>query len=230
MIKNRKHLIIIVAIVAGLLLAGYILLSMRFRLVSSVPNRTGVVATSTAAFKLTFNRELEKKDYLNTEETQNNTTPIQRIDIEDNTMLVFVESLTEGQEYTFAIANITSTKNERLDGITFDFVAKYIPYDELSKEQQALQMAVMDSSSVEDPIIGILPHDTLDYQMNVRHETDHVGDYQLVVDLQILLSQADLNIDRQAAINTYKEAAFEYIRQNGLNPDDYLIKTSVIEP
>ena len=229
--NRRFKKFIAFGIFAGILVAGFVVWRLsQFRLVGATPGTKGIVSTSTEVFRLTFNHELENKDY--TEQLSGDSAELIRsIEVDKNLIYIHLaKTLSEDKSYSFEINNITSIKKELIDVVKFNFKAKYIPYNKLSKDQQNLNLMFTDRGNTEDPILSILPHDTLNYELDAVHSADDYGQYQFSIKLTIILSEADVRINRSAAISQYKAEAYDYIKKKGFKPGDYLIVTEVVEP
>lgn len=218
------------SVLVAIIIAGVaIYLDSHFRMTGSTPGIGGTIATSTGTIKLDFNRPLDaSRDY--TKNMTGDTIVINDIVAEGESLFVRLDLLVEGTDYSFTIKDIYSTEGELIEEVQVSFSPKHIPFNQLSKAQQDLELAETDRGNTLDPILEILPHSTLEYDLTAINTTNHDGEYELIIERKIRLTQADINIDRKEAIKNYTAKANDYLKQNGFKLEDYDIRTVIIEP
>ncbi len=135
-INHRKVLIILGVIAAlGLLIfIGYqFYLSRNFRVVSTSPKTNNVAAVS-PFLKINFNRQLSSKGL----SVSSSYSVVKSYEVEGKTLLVNLASpMTAGYKYSVRINYIADTKGETLTAKNLTFTPKNIPWQKLSKDQQA---------------------------------------------------------------------------------------------
>jgi len=219
-------------ILALLLLVGWgawlLYQSMHFRIVGTDPatNKVSVIAPY---LKIHFNRELTESG-LNVSAEPN---IIESYKVSGKTIdILLTQNLEADKEYTVTIASVTSTNGETLTNQVLRFTAKDIPFEDLPEEQQK---AVVNAQSrftevQSDPILEHIPYGTLNFRLSPLFENDKDGNQILILEADILLSAADVRIDKAAAVNQYKAELRAYIRSLDLDPAKYQIRYNIIEP
>lgn len=74
-----------------------------------------------------------------------------------------------------------------------------------------------DSESLTDPLLAFLPYETLNY--SVKPRLDDKGSVILVIDIS--LSESDYRSGVENIVSQYKNEIFEWIKSNGLDPNNY---------
>ncbi len=147
--------------------------------------------------------------------------------VNEKTLRIGLGPMDARQEYTIEISKIHSKKGEELVNKTVRFTAKQIPFEKLPKSQKEAILKAQDSSngSKADPILTHLPYDGLNYKLEALYEND-----SLTIHAELILTAADIRIDREGAIEQYKTQVKDYIASIGFRPDDYNIQYEVTEP
>lgn len=131
------------------------------------------------------------------------------------------------QEYMIEISKVRARNGDELLNKTIRFTTRDIPFDKLPKGQKTEILKAQDSpnGAKADPILSYLPYDGLNYRLEAVFDNDN-----LTVDAELILSAADVRIDRNSAIEKYKTQVRDYITSIGLKPDSYNIQYKVTEP
>ncbi len=202
---------------------------LRFRVTGTVPNMKGTVPTATSVVKIKFSKALDTSREIARGEITDPQAIVHEVSIEDKALLFRLDDLQEGVQYTIGLNYIQSKSGQRIDNIQFTFVPRYVAPDDMSPEQQELELQETDRNNLEDPIMKYLPHSTLNYTLHPAHEADEEGGYVFVVDAKILLSAAEVRIDRLGTVELRKKEIQDYIRSLGLDPANYVIRYNVVE-
>lgn len=225
--KYKPHLIVFVLLIVCAVVARTIYLNIVFRASSTYPN-TRNFPTSAPYIDINVNHTLAKQDITKTISSQPNV--VESIEqIGNKTIRLKLAALEDGTHYKLAIDNIRDTGGKVIRNVTLTIKAKYIPFDRLSKE---LQRAISDDQDQEqqtsDPILSHLPYGGLNYRLTAEVDTSNNG--KVVINAQIILSASDVRTNKQAAIKLYKRQIQGYIKSLGLNPANYSIRYTIVEP
>lgn len=227
---NKKYRLLIIGVILVVLaVIAFIFISNRdFRLVSTNPKLGGSIPTSTPEIILNFNRELRPDQELHNN-ISGDVGPVSNLVIDGQTILISLTSLEIDTNYHITLSNIESTEDEKIEKIDLIFSAVYVPYEDLSNEQKATQLANTDRDNKEDPIMEVLPHEGEGYYLEGKHTTGDDGVDDFILEAQIFLKRWELN-NRQAAIDEYQRQVVEYITNRGFSIDDYFVDYVIIEP
>lgn len=222
-ILNKKNIILLLVLLFTTLIGLFVYRSMTFRLVGVEPN-TNHVSVISPFIDISFNKPL-KKDSI---EPKSNTTTLAGFDIVDKkTIRVFFDDLQLDSNNTITIELVESEGGKQLHNLSFNFTAKDISFENLSKAQQEAILKQQDTPNTkrDDPVLAYVPYGGLNFELNAV-----VQDEQLILQAKLLLSAADVRIDANSAIERYKQEVRDYITSKGLNPDSYTIDYQVVQP
>jgi hypothetical protein len=220
---NAKRLSIILAPIAVALVAFGVYQSARFRVVGTDPG-TDSVSVISPFIDVTFSKPINKDSV----DLKSDTTTLAGFSIVDDKVLrIKFSNLKLNSKNKIVITEVDSKSGSKLKDLDVSFVAKDIPFQDLSKSQQQAILKLQDTPSPnrDDPILAYLPHSDLDYKLSAN-----VVQGELTLDAELLLTAADVRIDANAAINSYKKEVTDYIKSIGLDPAKYTINYKVIQP
>ena len=139
-------------------------------------------------------------------------------DIYEGYFIVDIKSISQSYriQYTYSSDN----DNQEVGG--YPVTATCLPVNQLIYGDFNCKDTIQIESAGIDPIIQYLPQSTLSYQIEASTGTDN----KTVLNIRLLLSEADYRISEQEAVNTYKKEALDWIESKGLNPANYTINYS----
>lgn len=198
--------------------------------------KTSAVSVNSPYLKLNFNKHLEKEGNELTLDNANGQPHHINLVVDNKTLTVYLPSdLVEGNEYILKINHVAATEGKTYSG-ELRFTPQDIPYEKLDKAQQEEILRLQDErseSDANDPIMNHLPHSTLNYNLSL-YVSDGLGSdvpaERIVLNAEILLTAADVRIDREGAIEQAKQDINSYITSLGLDPASYQIEYSITEP
>ncbi len=228
-IRQQRLLIVIGGFLIIILLIGYIISTSKFRVVAITPGDRGKIATSSTTIKMVFNKQL-KEDINYLERLNDPEELVSYFKIEGSTLYLYLDELFAGRQYAFSVNSIEAVNGEIINEHSFNFEAKYIPYHQLPSDQKILQLEETDKDNTEDPIAKHLPESSLHYTITGAYEASEDGNAIYVLNIKIILNNADLGPHKDTTIEQYKSDALTHIRSLGFNPDNYLIRYRITEP
>ncbi len=199
-----------------------------FRLVRSTPDTNQVVATSTSTVRLEFSEDLDTSiDYAKNIEGD---FIVSRTFAEGPYLFLTLRRLEKDTAYSFVVKNVVSLDQEIIDEVRVSFTAGYIQFERLSGTQKELEAYVADRGRFDNPILNILPHQGDRFFIKYTFGTDDMGESILFLDVDLYVTREDLGRDKNEIIAQYGKRVTDYISGAGINPDDYTIRYTVIEP
>lgn len=221
-----------VAILLGLT-AWTLYKNSQFRLVTSTPNTTGTIASSTGTFKLVFNRKLKADMSLQKilDSGDNSREPIvTSMRIEDKTMHLSVRALDEETEYSFSLKNVTAASGETIPEVGFKFTPVYIPLSRLSEAQKELEATETDRGNLEDPLNQFLPYQSDELYLTGEYIYNDEDEAVFIVNSDAFITAAEVQLPPSVIIGRYEAKVKAFIKSKGLDPAKYTIRTSLNEP
>ena len=159
---------------------------------------------------------------------ESNDNIISGYSVKGQQLTIQFNNVLDAKPYTIVIDSIQDTKGDQIKHKSLVFTPKDISSDKLPEDQKQalLQRQTQYLESHYDPILSHLPHGNLDFNLTA---TSIVKSGKAVVTLhaQLLLTEADLRIDPQAASDTYKQEVITYIKSLGLDPTNYIIEYTI---
>lgn len=226
-LRSKKKVIAATLLVCLAACAVFVLYgSMSFRIVSVVPSFSKEVPTSTTVGKITFNQNIASSPENVMSTMSDPSAIVNRVEIDNNKLFVYFNSLKDGQSYTVEFKDISSVKSKTMKEVKLSFTAKYMDEKDIPKQYTQLQVQKEQDNTPElnDPVLKILPHSTLEYEIT-SYFGPELDKKQKPVGLLVTVfpTAADDNTGLDKAIDRYKKKALDYVRSNGINPDDYVI-------
>jgi len=198
--------------------------------------KTSTVSINSPYLKLKFNKSLTSEGHEVSLINASDEPSYVRQVVNGKTLVLYLPTdLSEGIEYTVNISKITAQDGKSFSG-ELRFTPEDIPYEKLDKDQQEEILRLQDErsdSDANDPIMNHLPHSALNYNLSL-YINDGLGSdvpaERIILNAEILLSAADVRIDRDGAIEQAKQDINSYITSLNLDPANYQIEYSVTEP
>jgi len=209
--KLLKPLALMAGLIIVLAVGWAIYRSLVFRLVSTDP-KTNDVALSSPFFKLSYSQKLAPgvKVQLTPSSALSSYT------IDNKIVTVYLNyPLNSGQKYSLTVSHIVSASGKRLADESFNFSPRYIPGNQLSKDQQAAleanQIRYRQSISG-DKLIQLLPFTSGGNEFKIDYQVTYQGQKPLATIIITSASQQG------------QSDALAWIRSIGADPAKYHIQ------
>lgn len=191
-----------------------------FQVVSTTPNNNSKISAGATTVTFSFNKELGDISSIKIKASDN---IILKSEVSKTNLNVYLVNLQQDKSYTIYLQNITSTDGQKIDDYQLHFSNLYIPYNQQSREAQDQAIKTTDKGNIDDQAVKILPKYDKDYSITYElfSEPSQKGKY-VKLHITLLLSQFDVN--NKTKIAEYKNKALEFLKSNGLNPNDYVIE------
>lgn len=230
MYQKHKRLIILggLALVVALVAWGIIYNVVLFHVTSVSPNPNNASYLS-PRLVVTFNKDLAADGVAVTLDNNALKTAVDR-----NKLTITLPGNFEGNKtYNIDINSV----NSRAGDVIKDHIIQMhtvLSSDSLTAEDQQLildQQEANKSPVINDPIFNYLPHSTLDYSMDAVINNADTSLQSLTIEIKLLLTAADVKIDRNAAIAQYKQEAMDYLSSlKGIDISKYNVEVTVNDP
>lgn len=223
--KIKALLVLVVTIIVVVIVFNILTLS-KFHIVSTDPN-LNQISNAAPSLAINFNKPVISSSV----KIASYPNVIAGYSVHNKTIDISFTSLTINTKYNIIITKVIATNNEVVVNKDLAFVARYISPSNMPKdeEKQILQNQDNYSSPANNPIVAHLPHDTLSYSLSAQITKGSNGKSQLVLNAELLLSEADMS-NENAAIAKDKQAIQSYIQSVGLNPQNYTIVYTISVP
>jgi len=197
----------------------------KFHIVSTDPP-VSRVSNSIPFFNINFNKPLVSKSLKIT----SSPDIISSYNVSGKAIDISLKPLTVNQAYTITINSLAATDNETIQNKSLRFVAQYISPQDLPNDQKQAILHNQEnySSPADNPIVGHLPHSTLNFILSAQVTTGTNSKPSLVLQAQILLAPGVTGATAAADINQYKQDVLSYIQSLGLNPAQYNIQYQIV--
>lgn len=211
-------IVILIAIVAGYFL--YINIA-TFFVSSTSPDNNSEVAGSTTNIRLNFNKEVDNKSVKNSIISQSDII-LSYEKTSEKTITIYLKNISNDKKYTIFLKNIASTDGKILELYTYTFQTKYIPYNQLSKEQQEQELQKTDKGNINDPIMNVTPYTDINFKINNSKDP---GSNKFKIIITLLFNAADYRSNNLPQIREqYKKEALNYLVAQGINLNNYTIE------
>jgi len=235
--KQHARIINSIVIVSLLALIGWLVyyFVFSFHITSITPNPSNASYLS-PKLEVKFNRELTT-DGLKVEGEGIEITS--RIS-DKNTLEINLTSKRKiGETYKIKIIYLKSTSGDEFKNHTIMLAAVSSEASLTDADRDAILNKQQENKPdvLNDRIAGLIPYSTLQYAIEPTGRVSSDG--KITIEIIIYLSNADVKINRQGAIDSAKQAALNYLREGeagestspgGVNPDDYVIEYEIREP
>ena len=211
---------IIVIIVIILISAWVIYINFFFQVLNINPAPNSKINGGSGQVKFNFNKDLANidlsKQMLATEGLSISAQ------INKGQLVLFVANINQAKKYQIELSNIKSKDGQNIKYIKYEFQGAFTPYGQLSDSDKKQQINDTDVGNINDPATNILPKysDNFAIEYTLLSELDSKGKG---LKLNIILLLDKFNFEDKATILAYKNEALKYLRDNGINPNDYQI-------
>lgn len=227
-LTTRKAKLILVAIAAFvvLFLAWGVHETVKFKIVALSPKKT--LPTSTNEITIKFNKELKNigeqpENYIKIDPATSYTTILK----EKTLTIKLLEPGKDGTTMKIDLNDITEMGGDTLSSsIMYD--VKYIPFNKLSKEEQARQTAATKNPAESNPLLKKLPHDEISFRIDYVPDSTTFGTantWQEEKDNYVVTIATfarkdgvtpEVYAEKSKALRTQ---AIDWIKKQGVNPD-----------
>lgn len=222
-----KVLALSVAIIAMVIIGNIFYNQWFFFAKSATPRNHSTASASTKQAIITFNKELDpNQDIYKDIRVDPQRVIYHDIKINKNTLIINFASLDIDIEYSLIFKEIRSTDGKVINDFVYQIKTEFVPFGDMSQADREKDIGSINSGDDSDKALTITPHSTLDYTIERAYRTGHDGSAYLVLSVTILLTGSDRG-NEAAATEKYKSQALEYLRSNGVNPEDYIIEYEV---
>lgn len=221
--KNFKLLVGVgVVMFAGIIIWSILFIVVIFRITSVTPGGD-TISIYQPRIIVTFNKALSSENLKVTfDEKEAKTT------IDGSTLTVTLDqALSVNAGYVLEIKNIQAVSGDVIKNQKFDYKTSSDPRL-ISPEDDALILEIQDDKEgyFSDPIMQYMPHGALNYTISGIEK-----DEKVVIKISVILSAADVRIDRNAAIERARQDAMKYLGTlDDIDISTYEIQTEVVEP
>ncbi len=219
--KYRFIIWSVLAIIVLAIIAWIIYLFTVFQVLSISPAQGSKISGGSSQITFTFNKEIDKID-LNKQLYSTEGLAISS-QIDKNKLTLFVSNINQTKQYQIQLSNIRSKEGSLIKFVSYKFQGAFVPYSQLSNTEKNKQIKETDSGNYQDPAMNILPiyGDNFAIEYTLLPTTDSKGKN---IKLNITLLLDKFNIEDKATISLYKKQAIDFLKQNGINPNDYQIE------
>lgn len=219
--KYKIYVWIIAAAIVVFVTGWILYMVLVFQVASTNPAQGATITGGATVITFTFNRDIEKVDA--TSQVSASANIIQKVETNKNTLTVSLNNLTQNEDYQVFLKNIRATDGQLINLYTYKFHNKYVAYTDQSKQEQQKAVASTDKGNIDDPAIKALPKLTNHYSIKYElyGEPSQKGKY---IKIKILLLLSNFDLTNKTIIAQRKAEALDYLRQNGVNPNDYVIE------
>lgn len=236
--KLHARLINTVVVVVVLALIGWLVYYFVFTFhITSITPDPSRASYLTPKLELTFNRDLVS-DGLKVE--GEGVTVTSRISGKNKLEINITSNRKIGTIYKITIVSLKSSNGDEMRNHIINLAAVSsqatltdADRDAILNEQQENKPEVLN-----DPISYLIPYSTLQFSIEPTSRVDNKTN-KIIIKIIIFLSNADIKINRQAAIDSAKQSALHYLKNGasfeseepqGVNPDNYIIEYEIREP
>lgn len=234
--KRYKQLIVLAAVILMAFVGWFIYREFfTFYLKGTWPD-SARVSYAYPYISLDFNKALSKEGYEAILYNSEDKIEYTRQEINDKSLIIYLPGdKSVGDTFRVAVDKLSSSDGRTLS-IQLEFTLQDISFDRLSEHDQEEILRIQDirdEAQPNDPIMNSVPHSELNYNLTIELLPVRGGEEStggVLLHGEILLSAADVRIDRDGAIEQAKQDIHSYISSLGLDPVSYQIEYSVTEP
>jgi hypothetical protein len=221
--QRLARLILAALVVGGLAWAVMLFYNMtHLHVAKASPRNKSTIASSTTEIDFKMSRAIKAASV--TDSYQDSDSVVDSIEVVgDNLIVVRLRPLDTDEDYHFEILDIESLDGKRLAKIDYRFKTKFVPFDKLSKDQQAKQIAATDRNieQTTDPILAVVPRATLTYSIETVY--DDFG--KLTLEIRTFLTPDEATGNSPGKYRRlYRNEALDYIKSKGFKPSNYHIR------
>jgi len=185
--------------------------------------------------KIYFNKPIKKESVKVTDPY--NILREDKLTITNDELFIYTNTnnLYVDKTVSFTIS-LESKDGYKIDDETISFSPQKISFEKLPEDQRKVikQLEQHKPSYYTDPVLKVIPHSTLDYDIQPNFVTNRslAGDDEgaLLINITVHLSNIDLREGRSDAIARYFTGAKDYLVSKGFNTDNYSLNLIVVEP
>jgi hypothetical protein len=209
---------IIIIVFALILFVLYRLLV--FQVISTNPSNKSEISAGATTITITYNKNIQVKN--STDQVLASARIIKSTEVQGNKLIINLINLDQNVDYELYIKDITSNTGDTIPLYVFKFHNKYIPFNEQSREMQEQAIKTTDKGNIDDAAVKALPKtsDTFSITYVLSGEPIYKGK---LIKLRIALLVTNFELNDKAKIALYKKQALDYLRSQGVNPNDYVI-------
>ncbi len=192
-----------------------------FQVIASNPSNNSEISAGATTIAITYNKDIQINN--SNDQVLASAKIIKNTEVKGNTLLINLINLQQDADYQLYLKNITSTDGQVLPLYVFNFHNKYIPFDKQSKEMQDQAVSNTDKGNIDDAAMKALPKTTSTFSITYEllSQPDQKGKY-IKIKIALLLLNYELN--DKVKIAEYKKQALDYLKSQGVNPQDYTIE------
>jgi|GEM_PF-2352260 len=211
--------VIIMIIVSFLAWGIYILLV--FQVLSITPSQNSKISGGSGQVTFNFNRDLDTIDLGKQMYSSEGLAISAQVD--RNKLTLFISNINQVKKYRIQLKDIRSKDGNAISYINYQFEGAFVPYGQLSDSEKNRQIKETDKGNIQDPVMGILPKygDNYVIKYELSGEPSQKGKY---IKLNIILLLDAQNINNRDLAKQYKNEALGFLKNNNINPNDYVIK------
>lgn len=215
-------MLVIVSIVSIILAINY----SKFRVVSITPK--GVLPTSTDTISIKFNRDL-----LSTDKQPNDLVAISPDisfdkEISGKTLTIRLHEQPEKDIKMSIKVNVISNDDSSISR-SYEFTTKYVEFNQLSKNEQELQIADSVIGGDYHPLLSLLPIDNLTYKINFilddKADKKNIKSSDFIITIETFATgDNQLSEDYRSKTTELRKQALEWIKnESGVDPNSIVI-------
>lgn len=166
---ENKYILLSVIVVIVLIFVGLVIYSLnresfkQFRMVSTLPESNQSFPSSSNQINVKFNREINANK-ITLDDIDSNFL-VSEIIVDKKILVLKLRTLIVNKNYNINIKKVESTSGEILTNTKLSFTTKYIPFSDLSKEEQKLQIEDTDPKPKIESIKNFIPYSTSNYSI-----------------------------------------------------------------
>ncbi len=206
-----------------------------FHITSITPNPSNA-SYLTPKLEVKFNRDLTTEELKVEGEGVEVTS---RISDTRTLEINIVSKRTIGENYKIKIVYLKSSEGDEFKNHTINLAAVSSEASLTNSDREVILNNQQENKPdvLNDPISELIPYSTIQYAVDPTGRVSPDG--KIIISITIFLSNADVKIDRQGAIDSAKQSALNFLRNGvvleasatqGVNPDNYVIEYEIREP
>lgn len=217
--KKPLWIVIILALVLILTWVAYTVLV--FQVSSISPSQNSKISGGSGQITFNFNRNLGAIDLGKQVYSSEGLAISAQVD--KNKLILFVSNISQAKKYRIKLKDIADKDGNTIDYLEYQFEGAFVPYGQLSDSEKRQQIKETDRGNLKDPAMSILPKygDNYAIKYELFAEPSQKGKY---IGLNIILLLDAQDIDNQGLAKQFKNEALDFLKNNNINPNDYVIR------
>jgi hypothetical protein len=192
-----------------------------FQVIGTSPAQNAKISAGRSTITINLNSEIEPID-ANKQIIATSGLTV-KADTDKNKIVLTVTNIVQDKKYEIQIKNIKSKSGKSIDYYKYSFEGGYVPYSSLSQQQKNQQLQQTDRGNYDDPAMAILPKVGDNYTIDYETYSEPVLKGKYIKLIITLLLRDDQSNDKNLELQ-YKNEALNYLKSNGINPNDYVIQ------